>query len=136
MSKQTWIIIVVVAVIVVLIGLFFFMRPPAEQPASAPAPGGEIPAELQPIAEKAAGIAASTFHVPVEEVTTTSVQPVTWSDSSLGCPEEGKMYSQKLTEGYLATVVVSGATHEVHMNANGQGLVCPPDQAKPPASTE
>ena len=134
MSKQTWIIVIVIVALIAVLGLFFYMRQPAEQPASAPAPGGEIPSELQPMAEKAAGIAASTFHVPVDEVTVNSIQSVTWSDSSLGCPEEGKMYSQQLTEGYLATVTVSGATHSVHMNAKGQGLVCPPDQAKPPVS--
>ena len=127
MSKTTWIIVIVVIVLAAGAGLYFLNKP-AEQPASSP----NIPAELQPMAERAAGIAASTFHVKPEEVIVHDIKAVKWSDSSLGCPEEGMMYTQKETPGYLATVEVSGATHAVHMNEQGQGLVCPPERAQPP----
>ena len=127
MSKTTWIIAIVVIVLAAGAGLYFLNKP-AEQPATSP----NIPAELQPMAEKAAGIAASTFHVKPEEVTVQTIQAVKWPDSSLGCPEEGMMYTQKETSGYLATVEVGGAAHAVHMNEKGQGLVCPSDRAQPP----
>jgi hypothetical protein len=129
MSKTTWIIIIVI-VALAAIAAFFFLNQPTEKPATAPAPN--IPAELQPIAEKAIGLAASTFHVKPEEVQLLSIEAVQWGDTSLGCPQEGQMYAQQLTSGYLATVDVGGKTHAVHMNEQGQGVVCPPEQAKPP----
>ena len=130
MNKATWIIIIVVIVLAAAAGLYFFNKP-AEPPAASP----NIPAELQPMAERAIGIAASTFHVKPEEITVLSIQPVTWANSSLGCPQEGQMYLQEEMPGYLATVEISGKTHSVHMNEKGQGVVCPPEQAQPPAST-
>ena len=134
MNKQNCIILVVVLVLVGLLGLFFVRQQPSSPPASAPAP--EIPAEYQKIAEDAVNIVKSTLHVPADEVTVLSVQQVTWGDSSLGCPEPDQMYAQTATPGYLVTTQVSDQTQSVHMNENGKGLVCPSDQAQPPASTE
>lgn len=133
MSKQAWIILIVVIVVIAGLGLFFYNRQ-NETPASAPAP--EIPAEYQDIAKQAVQIVASTLHVSPDEVTVVSVQKVTWSDASLGCPDPDMMYAQQLTPGYLVVTQVNGNTQNVHLNNKGKGLVCPDDRAKPPARIE
>ena len=43
-----------------------------------------------------------------------SAEPVTWGDGSLGCPEDGMMYTQVLVDGYLVTVQAGGQTYEYH----------------------
>ena len=133
-------IIIAVAVAAVGAGLFVYQKQPSttpdtpDMPAAAPAP--QIPAEFQDVAERAADLVASTLHVSPDEVTVLSVQRVTWSDASLGCPEPGMMYAQVLTPGYLVTTQVNGQTQNVHMNDKGKGRICPPEQARPPAQTE
>lgn len=47
---------------------------------------------------------------------------VTWSDSSLGCPEPGMSYMQVLTDGYLLVLEVDGKRFEYHGNARGGPL--------------
>ena len=146
MNNQNLVIAIIVIVVAVIVGLIFFMKPqPSETPASAPpapetpasAPlAPEIPVEYQQIAEDATQIVAGALHVSPDEVTVLSVQKVTWSDASLGCPEPGMMYAQVLTPGYLVATQVNGATQNVHMNEKGQGTVCPPERARPPAQTE
>jgi len=53
-----------------------------------------------------------------------SVEEITWSDSSLGCPEPGKMYSQVLIPGYKFQLRGGGKIYQVHA---GKGTVkfCP-----------
>ena len=46
------------------------------------------------------------------------------------------MHLQEEMLGYLTTVEISGKMHSVHMNEKGQGVVCPPEQTQPPASTD
>ena len=67
----------------------------------------------------------------VADVKVLTVEPVAWSDASLGCPQEGYMYAQVVTPGYKATVEVAGEVYQVHMDDQGRGLICPP--VTPPA---
>ncbi len=56
------------------------------------------------------------------EVTVESVEEVTWPDTSLGCPEEGKMYAQVLTPGYRIVLRARGTRYTYH--AGGSRVVC------------
>ncbi len=137
MSNRSLLITILIVVVVIAVGVFLIMaqqKQPAETPASAPAP--QIPPEFQKVAEDAVNIIAHDLGVSPDAVTVLSVQKVTWSDASLGCPQPGMMYAQVLTPGYLVTAEVNGQTHNVHMNDRGKGEVCPPERAKPPAQTE
>jgi len=44
---------------------------------------------------------------------------VDWSDSSLGCPEEGLEYAQRITPGFSVTVRFQETAYEVHTNQHG-----------------
>ena len=51
---------------------------------------------------------------------------MTWPDASLGCPQEGMMYAQVLTPGYLVVIRdAGGAEHSVHTNEDASSaIVC------------
>jgi hypothetical protein len=63
--------------------------------------------------------AARRFDIAESEVAVAGALRVVWSDGSLGCPEEGMMYTQALVDGYLLTLEVAGNRVEYH-GQNGQ----------------
>jgi hypothetical protein len=51
------------------------------------------------------------------------VEAVEWPDTSLGCPEKGKMYAQMITPGYRVLLKANGRTHEVHVGGS-RAVIC------------
>jgi hypothetical protein len=45
-----------------------------------------------------------------------SADAMEWPDSSLGCPEKGKLYAQALTRGYRVVLREGQAVHVVHVS--------------------
>jgi len=74
-----------------------------------------VPDEVQ----AAISDAAVRFGVPESEVAVAGALRVIWSDGSLGCPEDGMMYTQALVDGYLLTIEVGGRRVDYH-GENGQ----------------
>ncbi len=81
---------------------------------------------LQPAANAARELTAAALGISPGDVTVTAIEPVDWSDASLGCPQPGYVYAQVITPGYSVTVTAGGQTYEVHMDSQGYGLICPP----------
>ena len=52
-----------------------------------------------------------------------SSEGVGWSDTSLGCPQDGYAYAQVITPGYKLVFDLAGASHAVHTNADGSSMV-------------
>ena len=50
-------------------------------------------------------------------------ESVQWSDTSLGCPQEGMMYAQVITPGYKLVFDIAGASYAVHTNSDGSNVV-------------
>jgi len=69
--------------------------------------------------EAAIADAAARFSVEASEVAVAGALRVVWSDGSLGCPEDGMMYTQALVDGYLLTLEVDGQRVAYH-GENGQ----------------
>lgn len=67
---------------------------------------------------------AKRLDVPVEEVSVLQVEPVEWSDSSLGCPEPGKMYAQVITPGYRVMLKAKSRTYEYHTDQGDNVILC------------
>jgi hypothetical protein len=74
-----------------------------------------VPDEVQ----AAIADAAERFGVPESQVAVAGALRVVWSDGSLGCPEDGMMYTQALVDGYLLTLEVDGRRVDYH-GENGQ----------------
>ena len=61
--------------------------------------------------------------VPPDEITLVSMEAVEWSDSSLGCPQEGFMYAQVITPGYLIMLEANGEQFAYHTDQEGNSIV-------------
>lgn len=71
---------------------------------------------------------ARELDISTEPVQIIAIEPVEWSDASLGCPEPGKMYAQVITPGYRVLLEVDGEQFEVHTDREGQtAVICEPD---------
>jgi hypothetical protein len=103
-----------------------------EEPVSPvePAQGDAMPdtlPNLPPGSESAVKAAiedlSSLQNIAAAEISVQSVEATDWSDSSLGCPQEGFMYAQVITPGYLILLEAGGETHEYHTNQTGDSVV-------------
>jgi hypothetical protein len=88
-----------------------------EQMTSGVASSDDVAPDLPAVAAARADFAASLGIAP-DQVTVASVEEVTWSDGSLGCPQPGQAYVQVLTPGYRVVLEAEGQQAEYH---TGQG---------------
>jgi hypothetical protein len=65
-------------------------------------------------------------------ITLLAVEDVTWSDSSLGCPESGMAYMQVLTPGQRIQLGADGQVYEYHGGRTGMPRYC--ERPEPPIS--
>lgn len=80
------------------------------------------------VAEAAIQELAAHLDIPEEDIEVVEVREVQWPDGALGCPEEGKMYTQAVVDG---TQVILGAERRVfdyHAGADGVPFLCPSDE--------
>ncbi|MCC7354479.1 MAG: hypothetical protein IT330_12085 [Anaerolineae bacterium] len=93
--------------------------------------GGKVvlcqPGAAAPSAEKDVALAktelAKKLNVPDSEIVVENVEEVEWRNTSLGCPEEGKMYLQVIVPGHVITLKAQGKTYEYH-TGNNQAVTC------------
>ena len=67
---------------------------------------------------------ASRLGIPVDQISISSVQAVTWPDGSLGCPQPGIAYRQVTTPGYLILLESSGSQYTYHSDTGTQLFLC------------
>ncbi len=72
------------------------------------------PQTLDDRQQQARQVLAERLSAPVDSLALVSDEPVSWSDASLGCPEEGMMYAQVITPGHRITFSYQGEQYEVH----------------------
>ena len=82
--------------------------------------------ELNPCSPCSTGFAPTPRNARawrLDQVKVLTVESVTWSDGSLGCPEPGMMYTQALVRGHRIRVDAAGTTlllsrgHAEHLRA-------------------
>lgn len=59
-----------------------------------------------------------------DDIALVNVEKRQWRDSSLGCPQEGKMYNQVITPGYLIVLQANGKQFEFHTNTTDTVVFC------------
>lgn len=84
----------------------------------------QVPEDARPAAMAAKRDLASRVGVGVEEVQIVEFQAVEWPDSSLGCPEPGKMYLQVIMPGYRVVLKAAGQTYEYHTDRGNRVVLC------------
>src|SRR5712691_8360773 len=101
--------------------------PPSPAPASPVAsvlPGSSPTADPQPAVDAALRDAAAHLGVSSANLKVDQVEPRQWSDSSLGCPKPGLMYSQIVTPGFVIIISGAGKQLEYHADTRGQVVLC------------
>jgi hypothetical protein len=90
---------------------------------------------LQSMVDLARQDLAIRLSVAVNDITIIQAAGVTWSDSSLGCPEPGMAYAQMLSPGYLVVLGANGSHFEYHGGKNQKLTYCknplPPSSLSP-----
>ena len=73
--------------------------------------GDEFPLDpSSPLVQATVADLATRLDVPPGEVTIVDARAVTWGDSSLGCPQPGMRYLQRVTDGSLV-ILEAGGVH-------------------------
>ena len=62
--------------------------------------------------------------VPANEIGLVSMEAVEWNDASLGCPQEGYMYAQVITPGFLIVLEAQGQLYEYHTDRAQNVVLC------------
>jgi len=101
-----WVLGLILAGAIVLAGCAGLNNEDSTPTAGVPAGEGELSEEeiIQLVKEDL----AEREGVDVDEIGHPSVEEKTWSDTSLGCPEEGMMYAEVLTPGYQILLSIGG----------------------------
>lgn len=63
--------------------------------------------------------------VSPDDVSVVRVSQVDWSDSSLGCPEEGMAYTQVVTPGFQIILQAGERVFDYHAGSDGAVFLCP-----------
>jgi hypothetical protein len=62
--------------------------------------------------------------VAASRITVVLHERVTWRDGSLGCPVEGRSYTQALVEGYRIVLSIDGSTYHYHGSDGNPPFAC------------
>jgi len=95
------------------------VQPPGDD--TPPTPDSETTPQLVRIAIQDL---AARLDLSPESVTFVSMNPVTWPDTSLGCPEEGMMYAQVETEGFIIWLEANERPYRYHTDTMEQAVFC------------
>jgi hypothetical protein len=99
--------------------------PRGVEPMPAPADKQAIPGSEAALTAAKADLARQAG-VPVDQVTVVSMAAKEWGDASLGCPQEGMMYAQVITPGYLMILSAKGQQYEYHTDQAAHVVLCQP----------
>jgi hypothetical protein len=76
-------------------------------------------------ASHGAGVAPGSFEL-------VRAERVTWRDGSLGCPIEGRAFTQALVPGYRIALRMGEQSWDYHASRRGGLVLCPAGQAEDP----
>ena len=80
--------------------------------------------ELDDMVDEAVADLADRLSVSADDVTVALVQSVTWSDGSMGCPEQGMFYTQALVDGVRIELTVDGTSYWYHQGGTNPARLC------------
>lgn len=75
------------------------------------------------ISTRAISALAAQINLPADTLKLVNTEQTEWGDGSLGCPQEGMMYTQALVPGFKLTYNDGSRNYDVHTDANGQRAI-------------
>ncbi|MFF1823629.1 hypothetical protein ACFVWG_40375 [Kribbella sp. NPDC058245] len=99
---------------------------------SSATPGGAAPTGTPggTAVEQATADLVTKLGVQAAGVKVVSAEEVTWSDGSLGCPEQGMRYTQALVNGMRIVLEADGKRYEYHSGGSRAPFLCENPQAR------
>ena len=79
---------------------------------------------LQSLVEQAKEDLAARLSIPVSSIDLLAARDVTWTNSSLGCPQPDMNYLMVLTDGYRVVLAYNDEPYYYHANTRGYGVIC------------
>jgi hypothetical protein len=100
------------------------VAPSVAEPAVVPnQPAQPVPGSEATLAAAIADLLKQTG-IPADQISVDSVKAMEWPDASLGCPQEGMMYAQMITPGFLIVLTAQGQTYEYHTDQKATVVLC------------
>lgn len=87
-------------------------------------PGGSPPIGQGLLLEAVMLNLSRQFDIPADAITVVSVEPVTWPNGGLGCPQEGMAYAEVLVEGSRITLAADGQSYTYHTAGTTEFVLC------------
>lgn len=95
--------------------IFFAPTPtPTPFPTLSILPPEAVDVSREDYVNKAKETLAGKLNINVQEINLVSAEKREWGDTSLGCPEGGKFYSQVITQGYLIVLSAKDNNYTYH----------------------
>ena len=95
-------------------------RQPATNDSACP-----MTSDLKAMVEAALDDAARRTKIDRTKLKVLGAESVTWSDGSLGCPEQGMAYTQALVPGYRIRIQAGAQMLDYHAGRRGKPTLCP-----------
>ncbi len=97
-----------------------------EQVPMAPMPTNPTPSNsgLERLVAQAKEDLAGRLAIDVAQIDLVEIEPVTWPDGSLGCPQPGMRYIQVPQDGALILLAVEGRVYEYHSGGGRDPFLC------------
>lgn len=83
-----------------------------------------VESNLQLLINKASADLAQRLTISENEIVVLEATSVVWPDGSLGCPQEGMVYAQVLTPGYLIRLKSRDQEFEYHASRGTEVVYC------------
>lgn len=101
---------------------------PTQEALSMPqmSPNVQLPPGSEQAVSAATADLAQQLELPPEQIQLASIEAREWSDTSLGCPQEGFMYAQVITPGYLILLEAQDQQYEYHTDQGSNVVLCQP----------
>jgi len=87
---------------------------------------------MQPLVEVAVNDLAETMGIEKEKIKVVSAKPVSWPDSSAGCPQPGMQYMQVITSGSQIVLKAENKLYHYHSGGNRPPFYCPKPAVRKP----
>lgn len=88
----------------------------------------EAPVHEEDIVEAAITDLAERLDISEGDIEVTDVKDVQWPDGALGCPEEGKVYTQAVVDGTQVLLGANDRIYDYHSGSDGEPFLCPSDE--------
>ena len=121
-EKTIWLVVSCV-LILVLVASCAPSPAPTDTPSDTP-DSPSVPSEAEKVVERAKIDLAQRKGVAKEKIVLIRVEYVDWPDTSLGCPEPGKVYAQVITPGYKILLSDGQEEYEYHSDKENNVVYC------------